>query len=406
MTSVPPSELDHGQRRPFAARLLGAAPVIAQLCQAATSFTLTLMFARVLGAAAFGSFAAYSLVYVLGMSAFRAVFGEQLLAQPSKEDARAVGHLAVGLGAVYVALGLTVGLLSRDSGLVLGGLYLALFTASDGVRYAWMSFTGSTRRAVLLGVDALRAIAGGSAFLLALDHAAPVVLEVLAVLTSAVWVAIGITTFGPARPRRLLSYLRSRGAFEAAMSAQFLVGTGITQFVPLLAVWAFGTVAFGQMRLAQVIVAPAATLAAAFQPTVIAYYASRAGQDDRATLTRMLTICAAACLIVIPFGVLVAGRFVGAIAPGSGPTVLAYLWPAAVGVAFIAVSLPGGAMIRVRRLASVSFVGQMIGTVCTVAAAALAALGTPLGFAWALTFGAFSTVGASYVLLFRRLRRL
>jgi hypothetical protein len=67
-------------------------------------------------------------------------------------------------------------------------------------------------------------------------------------------------------------------------------------------------------------------------------------------------------------------------------------------------SLPGGAVLRVRRLARVSFLGQMIGTVAGVGFAMAGLMAGPVGFAWALTAGALATVLASYLLLLQRLR--
>src|SRR3954471_19130318 len=98
------SGLGRGELR--RARLVRLGPIVAQLAQAATSFSLLLTFAHLLGPAAFGIFAGYALLYVLLMSAFRAIIGAQLLASRDAGSARTVAHLAEILSVGYLVLGI------------------------------------------------------------------------------------------------------------------------------------------------------------------------------------------------------------------------------------------------------------------------------------------------------------
>jgi hypothetical protein len=389
--------------RTRARRLLRWAAVGGQLLQAATSFLLTLVFAHALPSADFGALVVYSLVFVLLMTIFRTVLGEQVIARPSAADVRAVGQLALLSGAAYLGVASVLVLLLGQLALLAGVLTFAGFAASDGVRYAWMALASSRDRVVLLVVDLVRAASAAGA--LAFASSVPILGDALAVLAGTAWLAVGLARYGFPRARPLLAFVATRGVFEVAMLTQFLIGTGVAQFLPVLALWGFGASVFGDLRLAQSIVAPVATLASAFQPAVLTLYARGAGgQDDRARMARLLALSAVACILLLPLGLAIASALVGSVLGPRGVSVAPFLVPAVVAVAGGVMSLPGGAVLRVRRLARVSFLGQMIGTVAGVGFAMAGLMAGPVGFAWALTAGALATVLASYLLLLQRLR--
>jgi hypothetical protein len=383
-----------------AGRMLRWAAVVGQLLQAATSFLLTLVFAHALPSVEFGSLVLYSLVFVLLMTLFRTVLGEQVIARPSPSDVRAVGQLALLAGAAYLVVGGALALLLGQLALLAGVLTFAAFSASDGVRYAWMALATTRDRVLLLGIDLARAAAAAAA--LAVAPVSPAAAGLLAMLAGSAWLAVGLRRYGRPRVREVLAFLATRGAFEVAMLTQFLIGTGVGQLVPVLALWAFGAGVFGQLRLAQTLLAPASTLAFAFQPVLLRVYAGHSGADeDRRRTLQLLAVAAAACAVLLPIGIPVAGLLIVAVLGARGAAVLPFLLPAAAGVATAVLSLPGGALIRVRRLAGASMAGQLVAAGASILFGVAALTGGPVVFAWALTAGILAGVAASYLVLVR-----
>jgi hypothetical protein len=286
---------------------------------------------------------------------------------------------------------------------LLGGvLAFAAFSASDGVRYAWMAISTSKDRVILLAIDLVRMLSAAAA-LAVVPFSTPAA-GALAVFAGAIWLGVGSLRYGRPRMTTLLAFLRTRGAFEVAMLTQFLVGTGVGQLVPVLALWAFSAGVLGQLRLAQTLLTPASTLAFAFQPVLLRVYANGTAAGDRRRTLRLLGAAAAGCALLVPIGVPLAGLFVVAVLGTRGAAVMPFLLPAAVAVTSAVLSLPGGALIRVRRLTRASMAGQFVSAGATILLGVAGLAGGPVVFAWALACGTLAGVAASYVVLFRTAR--
>lgn len=380
-----------------------------QLGQAGASLVLTLTFSHLLEASDFGVLAAFWAIYMLFMSLNRAVFGEQLIAQSDDIEMRH-GYLDFGFLCSSIGLVLAVGIacMLGNFDIILALISVGLFVASDVVRYGEMAGGRGavTRRFVLLPIEFIRLAFGLLALLLALSGEAPLWSVGFACLSSATWVVFGLAVEGLPRMSRAIQFLRRKQKFERLMTAQFLVGTGLSQAVPFLALSAFGSASYGSIRLAQSVLSPMALVTSAFQPSLIRLYANRkkSGGLARAVVVTvgLSLVVGVAMTLVALSAVAFLGRFV--IPAEQIDAVHRILMPTAVLLSLVVVGQPGGAIIKVFRFGGISFLGQTIGITVTVVLSLLAIHQSIEVFVWGMAVGSATTVTSTYLLLVFGLR--
>ncbi|WP_427006383.1 hypothetical protein [Pseudarthrobacter sp. H2] len=379
--------------------------VISQLSQAAVNLMTTLTFINILTPSDFGFLAAFWSVWMLLMSMNRAVFGEQLIAQSHDPEIR---HGYLDFGFLWSALGIlttVVVAVSTDlSSLIPGVLCVALFVVSDMVRYGEMAGLGPLEEArgfVLMPIELIRLGASLLALIIALLNGSTYLSVGFALASSVVWIVVGLRMNGFPRFSRAVAFVRRKEKFEGLMAFQFLTGTGLSQVIPFLALHAFGAAQFGAIRIAQSILSPITLLTSAFQPSLIRLFAERqkSGRFGKFMISTILVSVSVASLmaLIAVWGISVLGDFI--IPPGQAEVVDELLLPVAVSLSFVVVGLPGGALIKVRRLGAVSFWGQVMGMCVTLILCVLATSQSIRDFVWALAFGSVSTVISTYVLL-------
>lgn len=369
---------------------------ITVLSLAGANFFLTIAFSLALDPNDFGICAAFWLALTLITSAVRAIFGEQLLAHPSTEDQIGLTSLA-GLNTVLFVAAISVTVLAIGRlDLVLAVLSFGLLAGSDPIRYVRIAQADNLSPFVLPGLDLLR---GGISLLAWVAALAGVGAWAIGAIAMVVGGLGFVTSWRGATLRRAIRYVKSRGAFEVALSAQFALSTAIGQLLPMLALGAFGPALFGQIRLAQTYVSPAMTAASAFQPMMIQAIAKNAsrGPHPRTSLVRPIAL-----LLAVGTGTLAAvlvATFLW-LEPNDQPDIIAALIvPACVASLAAIVGQPGGAIIRVRKLGWISLNGQIIGAVVGLFACVVALDAGVIAFAWALASYSVATVVATYFLL-------
>lgn len=382
--------------------------VLSQLGQSLNSLAATLIFAHHLQPASFGILSAFWLAWMLLMSLLRSVFGEQVLVRGPAHHS-SVGYIDFVLTLVAVALigSVAAVLLSRNLVILPGLIYVAMFVASDAARYAKLSTSaeGASSRSLIVA-DGLRFVVTVAALVLlwVLDTSDLAVLCVCIAASVSLFLVRGVE--GRLSLKRGWRYIRSAGAFEKQLIIQFLLGTGLAQSAPYLALLSFGPASLGALRLGQSILSPVTLVTTAFQPKLLVSMAAVGNlRSFRQSLIHAMWIFT---FIACSLGVLVFSSF-DAISDLILPTefqqaVQQILLPIVVLLSLSVVGQPGGAAIRVLRLGQVSLVGQLIGVVVTIALAVMTLQASFTLFVWALAIGASTTVTASYVLLFLHLR--
>ena len=383
---------------------------VSQLAQAASSLMTTLTFVNLFDTQSFGVWAACWAIWMLLMSMNRAVFGEQLIAQSHNPEMR---HGYLDFCFFWVTAGITVALIvalaAGGATLLPGILCIAFFVASDMVRYSEMARQDElpVRRLSLLPIEGLRLVTVAAALAMALAGWAPLWPTTLALISSLIWVGVGMRSSGIPKLERARFFLRRREKFERLMTIQFLTGTGLAQVIPFLALHAFGAAQFGAIRLTQSVLSPMTLLASAFQPSLIRLYASRRTAQNLPKVvlsTVLLSIFVGACMTFIAIWIVnVAGELL--IPSSQAEAVNQILAPIAVLLSMVVVGQPGGALIRVFRLGSASLWGQNVGISVTVVLGVLATQQDLATFVWALAAGSATTVLSTYILLVAQLVR-
>lgn len=384
--------------------------VVSQLGQAGVSFMTTLTFVHVLDASEFGLVAAFWSVWLILMAMNRAVLGEQLIAQsPNLHLHR--GYLDFGYiwASAGVAASVIIAFLLGIQKLIPAILVVAFFVVSDMVRYRAMADEGKGvgRGFGLLPLELVRLATSFIALVAALANFPAAVPTLFALASSLIWIIFGLRSTGIPRFRRAASFVRRKEKFEALMSIQFLTGTGLSQLVPFLALHAFGAAPFGAMRLAQSILSPITVLTSAFQPSLIRLYSSNR-DSHRFSRIVAVSVLASFCVgaLMIWLAIWVVGLAGELLIPSAQATAVGeILTPTAVILSLVVLGQPGGALIKVFRLGTVSLSGQVIGIVVTVVLAVLATQHDLKAFVWALAAGSASTVIATYGLLILGLAR-
>ena len=383
-----------------------------QVLQSASGFLMTLGFAHLLPLREFGILSGIWLAWMLVLSMNRTVFAEQLLTG-NGTSADAEGYAAfsaIWITSLFLLTGIAVSSMQVWQALP-GTLFVALFTASDAIRYLAMA-TGNVRlfeaRIPLSGLELVRFLLAAGFLWLSLQFPLMPGLAWAALLPGAVWLAPVASGVRRLRCHHAWAYLRRRGTFEAFMTAQFLTVTAAAQLLPMLALPAFGAAQFGGLRLTQSIVAPAALAGTAFQPALIADLAKKRpdGQRNRTLLRTIAGFSAFSGLIVA--GCFTAVHFTGHywIPAGHRDTVTNLLLPSLVAIAFTVIGQPGGALLRVMRWGGVSLAGQAAGIAAGIVLVMVVLSGrdaTIVHFAWALAGGQAFTVLITYALMFLRL---
>lgn len=384
--------------------------VISQLSQAAVSLLTTLTFVHLLSPNDFGILAAFWSIWMLLMSMNRAVFGEQLIAQAKDAEIR-LGYLDFGFiwSTIGMAFTATIAISLGLESLIPGLICVSLFVVSDMVRYGEMAGRrpSDLRNFTLVPVELVRLALSGLAFVAALVGLPVYWSVILALTSSAVWVALGVRLNGLPRLARARKFLRRKEKFEGLMAIQFLTGAGVSQLTPFLALHAFGAAQFGGIRLAQSLLSPMTLLTSAFQPTLIHFYAARRGSGR---VFRMLfatiaisTLVAGLMMLVALWGINAFGAYL--IPEGQAEVVASILLPMGVLLTLVVVGQPGGALIKVQRMGAAGLWGQVVGACVTLAFCLLAMQLGIQAFVWALAVGSASTVLATYVLILVTLAR-
>jgi hypothetical protein len=363
------------------------------LSLAAGSFFLTISFSIVLNPSDFGLVAAFGLALALVSSAIRAVFAEQVLVATDREQFAGLTALTLFTTATAIV---TSGAILQSLGqfhLFLSVLPFVLFAGSDPIRYVRLAQQDSLSLVQLPGIDMLRGCFAFAACLVASHGGSVTAVQGVAIAVGAMGF---ITDWRGAGPTAAWRYLRSRGAFERLVLIQFVVSIGVGQLLPTMAIGAFGTAAFGQIRLAQTYVGPAATIASALQPGLIrGFVRSERDGVGRGNVARTVGIMFSVGLVITGLVLAVATFFGGPSVPDT-----ALLLAAGSGGLVAIAGQPGGALIRVRRLGAVSLGGQVIGALVGFGlAVSTIQLGAHL-FAWSLAGYTAATVVATYILLF------
>jgi O-antigen/teichoic acid export membrane protein len=365
---------------------------ITMLSLAAVNFFLVVGYSQILSATDFGIASVFWLSFTLITSASRAIFSEQVLAQPSDAVRAGLLGVAVAMTCLFVT-GAVIALASLGRlDLLAAVLPLALLNGSDPVRYVRMSRSGHLSWLALPGLDLARAGIAVTFWCLAVLDA-PSAILVLAATSAG---ALGfLARWRSASLVGVVQYVRSRGRFEALMGAQFVVAIVIGQLLPILALAAFGPAAFGQLRLAQTYVSPANTVAGALQPTLIGSL-SRASAQKASGLAKsmglMIGVGLAALVGALTFAMLMSRAEISS-------SFQPLLVPVAISALAAILGQPGGALIRVRRQGGISFIGQVIGAVVGLIACVAAAAISLQAFAWGLTIYSSATVLSTYLLL-------
>lgn len=382
-----------------------------QVFQSASSFVMTLGFARFLSPQEFGILSGIWLVWMLVLSMNRTVFAEQLIAQGTTgSSSKGYGEFSTfWIGALLLVTGIVVAWMQAWAVLP-GAIFVALFIAADSIRY-WFMATGELR--FFAKRTTMTALELGRFFLAAgflwLSFRFPLVpgLAWTALLPGVIWLVPAMPGFRKMRCSQAWAYLRRRGSFEAFMTTQFLTVTAASQLLPMLALPVFGAAQFGGLRLTQSLVSPAALIGTAFQPALIALFAENTGSRQRGRL--LLRAIAGFSLfsgLIVAGGILLVELTGHLWLPESHrETVHELLLPCLVAVAFTVIGQPGGALLRVMRWGGLSLTGQA-GGVAVGTVLVLVALGREEGsianFAWALSGGQAVTVVATYALMFLR----
>ncbi|WP_323960944.1 hypothetical protein GC088_04650 [Arthrobacter sp. JZ12] len=392
----------------FSRGLPALSSVFSQLAQSALSLIATILFARLLSPSTFGILAIFWLIWMLWLSMNRSVFSEQLLASAASTRARR-GYKSFVLIWLTAALTISLGasLPFGDVALLGGVTYIAFFVGSDAARYYVMAATGGRRggfygAAGILIVDVLRLLLALGALLTAFAGAPTALTLTLVNMSAGIWILCLIDSRQSFSLRLARGYVGGLGKFERAISLQFILGTGVSQAAPAIALLPFGFASVGAIRLTQTLLSPITLLTTAFQPTVIKLFAAR--KADEQGLRRLLLGLIASALLI---GVLLASTAVVTVnlfgeefIPAQYVDLVREIClPIAVMLAVAVVGQPGGAIIRVRRLGVESLRGQVIGSFTTLALCIAAAPFTLTHFVWALAAGSITTVCVTYALM-------
>lgn len=391
----------------FSRSLPALSSVYSQLSQSCLSLIATVAFAHVLSPTAFGILAVFWLSWMLWLSMNRSVFSEQLLASSVSDDVRNGyrSFVLLWLGAGTLA-SVTAASFFQIWELLAGVSYIALFVGSDAARYYVMSAPphrqkGLSRPIGMIIFDSLRLMLAFAALLAALADWHSALPSALLNVSAGLWILpLATGPFGSIW-NATAHYLQSRGNFERALSAQFILGTGVSQTAPILATIPFGIAALGTLRLTQSLLSPITLLTTALQPTVIRALAARKGKKKvRQTLLVLILTASLMGAILAASALFVLYSFGEHFVPvDQVDAVKDIAIPVSVMLAVAVIGQPGGALIRVRRMAGPSLKGQLIGSLVTIALCLVAMQLTFQHFVWALAIGSIVTVGTTYLLM-------
>lgn len=384
--------------------------VASQLAQSMISLIATLVFARQLAPEEFGYLSAFWLAWMLLMSLLRSVYGEQVLVRGNSHESSlgyadfAILIMPLGLLVCYAI----VALINKPS-LYAGVLFIALFVLSDALRYVQLTDSASASgNSILLVADVLRSCIAILALILQWTASSSFLPIGLVCAAAVVWVLIGVARNGGVSIARAIRFARGSGEFEKNILTQFLLGTGLAQSVPYLALLGFGPASLGALRLGQSLLSPITLLTTALQPRMLVSLAGRkaAVSPRRYLVLLILVFCGLACALGAAT-VTLFDPVSNILVPSEYRTAVGgILMPLVILLSTSVVGQPGGAMIRVLRLGRISLAGQISGMVATVVLALIALQFTFLHFVWALCVGGIITVASSYFLLFVHLRNL
>lgn len=380
-----------------------------QILQSATSFFVTLSFVNCFSPSDFGIYSAGLIIWMLILSLNRSVFGEQLVVVGSGH-ASGFGYGAfmgswlallflISLGAVWLV----------NAWVILPGLFFMVgFVASDAVRY-WLLSSRTQSRTVLafgmLPIELSRTVMAAMSMWFALSGNIAAALT-LAPIAGFAWILLFVSCAVRWRLKDAIVYLRGRDAFEGVMLIQYFTVTGVSQLLPTVALGAFGSAAFGGLRLTQNFLAPATLLGTALQPTLLRVFGRT---DHRGVNNLLLKAIGLFTVIGLTMGSISYAFFElfgRRVIPSSQYDLVAELVvPVILAIAFVVLGQPGGALIRVLRLGKISLWGQVAGIGIGSALVLLAASQNIHLMAYALAAGTASTVLVTYVLLVRELHR-
>lgn len=379
-----------------------------QILQSVTSFFITVSFVNCFTPDEFGAYSAFLIAWMLILSLNRTVFGEQLVVKGSGHTESTGYGVFMSLWLVALSI-LSLGVVGLVDvwGILPGVMFMVGFVASDAVRYWILSSSPQSYRVLTLGmlpVELVRTAVAFSSMWLALQDDTYAALT-LAPIAGLLWVLLFAWQASRWRIRDAMAYLRGRDSFEGVMLTQYLSVTGVSQLLPTVAIGAFGSAAFGGLRLTQQFLAPATLVGTSLQPSLLRHFRKTAHEDighhlAKAVAVFLLIGIAMGSISLIVFSLL--GR--GIIPAGQYNLAAELVLPVVLAVTFVVLGQPGGAVIRVLRLAKISLWGQLLGVVVGVGLVLIASAHSIHLMAYALAASTATTVGATYVLLVRELR--
>lgn len=378
--------------------------VASQLSQSGVSFFAILALAHIFSSYEFGIISVISIVVMLAMSMNRSVLGEQLLATIEVGD-RIDGYwklqrliLCVMTALVFLAVFGFVGL----DGFVACWFFVS-YAASDAMRYALFTGIGGWKLRSIASVDLIRLVFAGAAALVSWTTQVGSVALALLILSNAPWIVYSLF-FYRARRSTIRQYLAGLGKYEALISLQYLLATGATQCLPIVAIAFVGPEVLGAIRLTQSMLNPLAVLALSVQPTLIALLARRTAESAIRMTYRMFALALLGAALVTVIAVASRSLLVDTLVPPDMSELVTAVWiPVVVSIVAVIVGQPGGALIRVLKLGGLSLAGQVLGTIAAYASLMLViAIAQPVQISLSIALGSTVSVLGTYLLLFAR----
>lgn len=381
--------------------------VLSQLSQSAISFCVVLAFAHILTPNEFGIVSAVAILLTVVMSMNRAVLGEQLLVLTESADV-VDGYWKLQR---YIFVFLTLLLLGVsyfffEPAVALAAWFFLCYAISDAFRYALFSGMNSLKPRTIAVVDIARMLLAALALSVAILYEDKGVPIFIALYTNVPWL---FYAFFMHRARRASAwnYLTSLGKYEFLISLQYILATAATQCLPIVSLSFAGAEIVGGIRLAQSILNPIAVLALAFQPTLIRRLASSSPATAVRTTRKLVVTAVLISMSLVIAAVFTKSTIVGLFVPAELQWIVSAVWiPVVLSTVAVIVGQPGGALVRVRKLGSISLTGQVVGAVMAyLTLTGVMLWGQATDISAAVATGGIGSVSVTYLLMFISIRR-
>jgi O-antigen/teichoic acid export membrane protein len=343
-----------------------------QLITAATNFLFTLLLARTLGVAQFGSAAILLTVlgFLIGLQ--RSLFGDPLLVvSRGRQELLGVTWAVLMMYAFLAAVPMFV---LQRAGIAPVPFSLIAFVAcaEDALRYVAFA-KGRAVAAATADTFWFACMAVALVVMVARGLETPALLGIWAVGGGGaiLFLCVVLRRVWSPQPQGLLRLWHELRGLGSWLAVQFLCVTGLSTFIAVAAGAVMGPAEYAPFRVAQVTLAPCLTLITAFSAPLLLFYAENRGENPwrRHTLIIGIVTAMAVAPIVIWADELLVGLF-GEPYKGNAGLVLLL----AAGVVAAAMSIPAGSMLRAskrgRAVMEAQLGGGALGMACAVPFAA------------------------------------